>query len=139
MTYLANNLKQHVRKHFQDCCAYCLSPQSLIPVTFEFDHIVPISAGGETSFENLCLACPSCNSYKHDAQNAPDPKTREIVRLFHPHRDHWHEHFAWNKTQTLLLGFTPSARATMDKLHINRPALVELRELWVAFGKFPKN
>jgi hypothetical protein len=114
-----------------------LSPQVLIPVTFEFDHIIPRSAGGETKFENLCLACPSCNSYKHDAQTAFDPQTREEVRLLHPHRDRWQEHFVWQDTKTFLLGLTPVARATIDRLHLNRLAVVELRELWVAFNKFP--
>jgi HNH endonuclease len=137
MSYLSKDLKQRVREHFQDCCAYCLSPQALIPVTFEFDHIVPTSAGGETSFDNLCLACPSCNSYKQDVQSAPDPETGDGVALFQPQQDQWQEHFAWNETKTLLLGRTPSARATIARLRINRPALVELRELWVAFGRFP--
>jgi hypothetical protein len=137
MSYLSKDLKQRIREHFQDCCAYCLSPQALIPVTFEFDHITPTSAGGETSFENICLACPSCNSYKLDAQSGPDPETGKLVALFHPQQEQWHKHFAWDETKTLLLGLTPSGRATIVRLHMNRPALVGLRELWVAFGKFP--
>ena len=137
MIYLSKDLKRRIREKFQDCCAYCLSPQTLIPVTFEFDHIIPTSAGGKTMFENLCLACPSCNSYKHDAREVSDPETGKIITLFHPQQDNWQEHFAWNETYTLLLGKTPSAKVTLVKLHMNRPALVELRELWVAFGKFP--
>jgi HNH endonuclease len=137
MPYLSSDLKQRVREHFQNCCAYCLSPQRLIPVTFEFDHIVPQSDGGATTFENLCLACPSCNSYKHDAVSAPDPETGDLATLFHPQQDQWQAHFAWNEANTLLLGQTPSARATIIKLRINRPALVELRDLWVDFGYFP--
>jgi hypothetical protein len=137
MAYLTNDLKRRVRERFQNCCAYCRSPQSLIPVTFEFDHITPESAGGETTFANLCFACPSCNSHKHDAVSAVDSATGEVVALFHPHQDQWHEHFAWDETKMMLLGQTSKARATIERLQINRPALVELRSLWVAFGKFP--
>lgn len=137
MSSPGSDLKRRVREHFQGCCAYCLSPQRLIPVTFEFDHIVPQAAGGDTTFENLCLACPMCNSYKQDAQQVTDPETGDLVRLFHPHQDEWQAQFAWDETKTLLLGQTPSARATIVRLRINRPALVELRELWVIFGHFP--
>ncbi len=135
--YISVSLRQRVRDHFTHCCAYCLSPQSLIPVTFEFDHIVPRALGGETTFENLCFACPSCNSYKHDEQSAVDPETGSSLPLFHPHQDSWSAHFFWSEDKTQLLAKSATARATIAKLQLNRFALVELRELWVAFGKFP--
>ncbi|MBD2694826.1 HNH endonuclease [Anabaena catenula] len=34
-------------------------------MTFEVEHIRPLSLGGEAIFENLCFACPSCNRYWH--------------------------------------------------------------------------
>ncbi|MEQ8973314.1 MAG: HNH endonuclease [Coleofasciculus sp. C1-SOL-03] len=45
---------------------------------------MPRSAGGETVFDNLCLACPTCNRYKATRQTVPDPLTGESVALFHP-------------------------------------------------------
>ena len=30
----------------------------------EVEHILPMIAGGETTEDNLCLACPRCNRYK---------------------------------------------------------------------------
>ena len=40
-------------------CAYC---RCLDPDTI--DHVVPLSKGGEHSWENVVLACRSCNSRK---------------------------------------------------------------------------
>jgi 5-methylcytosine-specific restriction endonuclease McrA len=65
--------------------------------TFEFEHIIPRSADGETVLENLCLSCPSCNRYKAQRQQASDPDTNELVALFHPHWQKWIEHFAWSE------------------------------------------
>ena len=83
--YIAESLKQEIRSHFADCCAYCHTAHALMPVTFECEHIIPRSAGGKTVFENLCLACPMCNRYKSNRQLVPDPQTEEKVLLFHPH------------------------------------------------------
>jgi 5-methylcytosine-specific restriction endonuclease McrA len=82
--YVPVKLQQRVREHFQDCCGYCHTSKVVLPVSFEFEHIVPSSAGGETVFENLCFACPMCNRYKAARQTAKDPETGENVPLFHP-------------------------------------------------------
>ncbi|MFH7024759.1 MAG: HNH endonuclease [Heteroscytonema crispum UTEX LB 1556] len=73
-----------MRNNFADCCAYCRTAESLTVTTFEFEHIIPLSAEGETIFENLCLSCPSCNRYKASRQTALDSITQEEVKLFHP-------------------------------------------------------
>jgi hypothetical protein len=45
-------------------CQYC----GVRPGTPELtiDHVVPRSQGGQTTWENCCLACVECNSYKAD-------------------------------------------------------------------------
>lgn len=115
--YISENLKQQIYNYFANCCAYCLSANSLMPVTFECEHIIPRSAGGKTVFENLCLACPMCNRYKSSRQNVPDPQTQEIVALFHPHLQKWTEHFAWNESNTEIIGLTAVGRATIFALN----------------------
>ena len=40
-------------------CFYCNSGVSL-----EFDHYIPLSAGGENSIDNVVMCCKSCNSRK---------------------------------------------------------------------------
>ena len=57
--YVLAALRRHVRARFMDRCAYCLTAEALIAAIFEIEHIIPRSAGGETVFDNLCLACPT--------------------------------------------------------------------------------
>lgn len=135
--YISKNLKQQISRHFADCCAYCRNAYVLMPVTFECEHIIPLSAGGKTVFENLCLACPMCNRYKSNHQQAPDPKTEEIVSLFHPHLQVWTEHFTWNENATEIIGLTAVGRATISTLKMNRPDLVRVRAMWVELGEHP--
>ena len=57
--YISVELQKQIRHCFADCCAYCRTAESLTVTTFEFEHIIPPSAGGETTFENLCLGSAS--------------------------------------------------------------------------------
>ncbi len=129
-------LRRRIRAHFTLCCAYCRTHESLTVVTFEVEHIVPRSSGGLTEFENLCLACPSCNRFK---SNRLHGKTDDglVCPLFHPQRDPWHQHFDWSIDGTLIVGLTPAGKATIQLLRMNRPQLTEVRFLWVAAGKHP--
>ncbi len=136
-TYVPAALRRRVREHFKDCCAYCLSAERLTVVTFEIEHITPQVAGGETRFENLCLACPSCNRRKATRRQAVDPETGEQVALYHPHRDVWNAHFSWLEDDTVLKGLTPEGRATVQALEMNRAQLARVRRLWVKLGEHP--
>jgi hypothetical protein len=49
--------------------------------------------------------------------------------LFHPRVDRWVEHFAWSDDTTLLIGTTPTGRATVEELKLNREAVVNLRRV----------
>ena len=40
-------------------CVYCGTEKELT-----IDHVIPISQGGKTSFENCVAACKTCNSKK---------------------------------------------------------------------------
>ena len=115
-------------------CAYCQTPEHLTSVTFEVDHIVPVSAGGETTVENLCLACPSCNRHKAARQTAPDPDTGQEAPVYHPRQQAWTTHFAWNTNTAHIIGLTAIGRATVSALRMNRPALAHLRQLWRKMG-----
>lgn len=135
--YIPVDLQRQIRDRFLNCCAYCYTAEVLTVTTFEFEHIIPRSAGGETVFENLCLACPSCNRYKATRQTAVDPITGESVSLFHPQRQVWEEHFRWNDDATEIIGLTPVGRATISALKMNRPQLTRVRGMWVKMGEHP--
>lgn len=127
-------LRQAVLAAARDRCAYCLSPAQMMGVTFEIDHVIPHSAGGRTSLDNLCLSCPTCNRHKAKRLRARDPLSGRIVTLFHPKRDVWAQHFTWSADRTHILGLTPKGRATVEALHFNRLAMVQLRRYWSATG-----
>ena len=135
--YISVELQRLIREHFKDCCAYCQTSEHLTVTNFEFEHIQPRSAGGETNFENLCLSCPSCNRYKSSRQTAIDPLTREQVVLFNPQKQLWNDHFKWNQNQTEIIGITTEGRATIEALRMNRPQLIRVRAMWVKMGEHP--
>lgn len=51
-----------IRVLLKDCCAYCGVP---LNGGGEIDHILPVSQGGDSSPNNLTLACRTCNRDKH--------------------------------------------------------------------------
>ncbi len=118
-------------------CAYCRSAEALMGVTFEIEHIIPRSAGGETKADNLCLSCPTCNRHKAARLTVRDPESGEEVSLFHPHHQVWSDHFTWSADGARVIGLTTVGRATTAALRMNRPQIVLLRRYWAALGLHP--
>ncbi len=135
--YVPAALKRLIRTRFGDRCAYCRSAEDLTATQFEIEHIRPRADGGETLYDNLCLACPMCNRFKSDSASAIDPVTNESAELFHPQRDLWIEHFRWSEDGTEVIGLTASGRATAEKLRMNRASMVRVRRMWVAMSEHP--
>ncbi|WP_174763115.1 HNH endonuclease [Anabaena sp. UHCC 0187] len=106
-----------------------------IPMTY--DHIHPVSKGGETTFENLCLACRSCNEFKSDAVESIDPLSGETIQLFNPRKQKWADHFGWSADGTRLEGINAIGRTTIVKLRINNPIILIARKRWVISGWHP--
>src|SRR5947207_3095547 len=102
---------------------YCRLPMDCSVLSFEVDHIVAEKHGGQTTEANLALACCYCNRFKGPNLSGVDPATGATVRLFHPRRDKWADHFFWKDTK--LVGRTPVGRVTIRVLEIN--ALGHLR------------
>lgn len=118
-------------------CAYCRTPTAISGARLVVDHIVPEAAGGPTKFENLCLACHSCNEFKGAQVASRDPVSRKLVPLFHPRRQRWSDHFRWSRDGSGIVGLTPVGRATSLALNMNHPLIVEARRLWAAVGWHP--
>lgn len=131
------NLRRKVSASARGRCAFCLSEERLMGVTFEVDHIIPRIRGGKTVIENLCLCCPSCNRHKAAKTRATDPLTHTETSLFHPKFDNWPEHFEWSDDGREMIGLTPTGRATIETLKMNRPQMLELRKYWLATGNHP--
>jgi hypothetical protein len=136
-TYIPQALRTEAENHFRGRCAYCLSPQELMNVTFEVDHIRPEKAGGLTVSDNLALSCPLCNGFKGARTHGRDPETGRDVPLFHPRQQNWVRHFRWAADQQTIEGRTRSGRATVETLQLNNPNLLRLRTIWLAIGSSP--
>lgn len=63
-------LSQAIRSRAHGRCQYCLMHESLQGATFHIEHVVPKSKGGESTLENLALACPGCNLHKSRQDNS---------------------------------------------------------------------
>jgi hypothetical protein len=135
--YISVELQRRIRVRFGNACAYCRTAEHLTATSFEFEHIMPRSAGGLTEFENLCLSCPMRNRYKSDQNSGIDPQSHQSSPLFHPHHDRWEDHFAWGKDGTELIGATAKGRATVIALKINRPQMIRIRRMWIALNEHP--
>lgn len=57
-------------------CYYCRSV--VLTSQIEFDHVIPLSKGGEHSVANLCVACIGCNRSKHDHLLPKWPKCGQL-------------------------------------------------------------
>lgn len=120
--------------HFGSQCAYCHTPTLITGGRPVVDHIVPRAAGGQTVPENLCPACHACNESKGSQTRAPDPQSGEVAALFHSRQQPWRDHFRWSEDGTLVVGLTPTGRATIAGLDVNHAGIVDARRLWVRVG-----
>jgi hypothetical protein len=59
------------------------------------------------------------------------------VQLFHPLSQQWRDHFAWDESNTLIIGLTACGRATIIALKMNNEAVVRARRRWVEAGWHP--
>lgn len=136
-TYIPTSLKSKIEQVDRDRCCYCLTQEANSGISMSFDHIRPQSKGGETTFDNVCLACRSCNEFKSDLIEAEDPLTQSTVLLFHPRQQQWSDHFTWSEDGTKVEGLTDVGRASVLALQMNHPTIVVARRRWVASGWHP--
>lgn len=57
--YVPDELKRRIFDRDEGKCVYCKSVENI-----EYDHITPVSRGGESTEDNLQLLCRSCNRAK---------------------------------------------------------------------------
>lgn len=119
--------RRHVAGRAGGCCEYCWSQQRFSPDPFAVEHIVPQCAGGDDGPENLALSCNGCNGRKYTAVSAIDPVTGAEAPLYNPRTDTWEQHFIWSEDYSVIIGLTPTGRATVERLELNRDGVKNLR------------
>jgi HNH endonuclease len=135
--YIPESLKTQVEQTDRQRCCYCLTSQANSGMPMTHDHVLPRSKGGDTSFQNLCLACRTCNEFKSDTTQANDPLTGVPVQLFNPRLQKWTKHFTWNFDSTKVEGLTATGRATIVALRMNNAIIVSARWRWAINGRYP--
>jgi HNH endonuclease len=131
------SLRIQVFERALGCCEYCLSQSEFSHDDFSVEHVLPKALGGTDELENLALSCQACNNRKFTAQVAIDPISGESERLYHPRQDVWTEHFRWTTQFSEVVGISPVGRATVQRLELNRPGLVNLRRALHKAGCHP--
>lgn len=122
-----------VRRRAGDVSEYCRIPQEATPlISFHVEHTIARQHGGGDDPSLLCLACDRCNAYKGPNLTSVDPDSAVIVPLFNPRQDAWNDHFLLRGG--VVVGLTPTGRATVRLLNMNAPRRVELREEWIGEG-----
>jgi len=137
MSRISAKLREKIIDAAENRCGYCQTPQDLVPIPFEIEHITPKAAGGTDDEENLWLSCGVCNSFKHAKTHAVDPLTNTETPLFNPRRQVWSEHFEFSENQTEIVGKTVCGHATVASLKLNNARVVKMRKLWISVGWFP--
>ncbi|MGB7160463.1 MAG: HNH endonuclease signature motif containing protein [Tepidisphaeraceae bacterium] len=128
-------LRAAVIRRAEQRCEYCGLSQVGQEAAFHIDHVVPRAAAGTTAENNLALACVSCSLHKAAKQAAVDPDDGAIVPLFNPRSQQWAGHFRWQGET--VVGTTPSGRATVTALKLNRPLILAIRREEASRGRHP--
>jgi hypothetical protein len=130
-------IRELVRRRAGDCCEYCHLPQDATPfITFHIEHVIAKQhTPNDKDMDNpnrLALSCDRCNLFKGPNLSSVDPESEQIVNLFNPRSDNWTDHFALRSG--LIVGLSPTGRATVRLLNMNDTRRVDLREQWLDEG-----
>jgi hypothetical protein len=130
-------LQQQVVERARSCCEYCYSQARYATQSFSIEHIIARNKGGIAALDNLALSCQGCNNHKYNKIEGRDPVSGQTVSLYHPRQQRWEDHFVWNEDYTLIIGITPTGRATVETLRLNREGVVNLRRVLYMMGEHP--
>jgi hypothetical protein len=131
-TYIKASLRKQVYQRAKGCCEYCLIPDIAAFAPHEVDHVIAEKHGGLTKADNLALSCTLCNKHKGSDLTSIDPETGDIVPLYHPRKDQWHEHFQIKDAK--LIALSAKARVTIRLLQLNQQDRIEEREYLLEAG-----
>ncbi len=127
--------RQFVIQRAERVCEYCrMSQDALQFFTFHVEHIRAQQHLEDDLLENLALACPHCNFHKGPNLTSIDPATGDVVELFKPRQQLWHDHFAVEEAR--IIGRTPTGRVTARLLQMNSASQMKIRARLIARGEF---
>ena len=136
---MTDALRSTIQTRAAHCCEYCQTQEAFSHDPFSAEHILPAAKGGADTLDNLAWSCLGCNFHKFTAIVAIDLVTEDMAPLFNPRKDSWDVHFRWDEEFTLIIGLTPSGRATVTRLKLNRVGIVNMRQVLAMADKHPPN
>ena len=122
-----------VRARYQ--CEYCRRPEMDSFIRYQSDHIVSRKHGGKTILENLAHTCPICNNAKGTDLSTFLQDEDKLIRLFHPRKDDWFDHFGVE--DGLITSKTDIGAATIKLLKLNDINRILERLDLIEAGLFP--
>jgi HNH endonuclease len=134
-TYLSTSLRQLVSQRASGACEYCRIHQAFSIYSHEIDHVIALKHGGESTDDNLVLACLPCNRHKGSDLTSIDPLRGVITPLFNPRTQIWLEHFQLEGG--LIVGITAIGQTTIFLLQINETSRLQLRQALVTQRLYP--
>ncbi|MCB8944649.1 MAG: HNH endonuclease [Ardenticatenaceae bacterium] len=137
MSQVPRKIRDQIAAEAKHRCGYCLMQEVVSGIPLTLEHIVPQAKDGSDETENLWLSCRLCNEAKHVLTEHQDPQTGEMVPLFNPRYQIWHDHFRWHENGTIMVGLTAVGRATIEALSLNSELRQRSRAIWVEAGYHP--
>jgi len=132
---VSESLRRFIAERAAYRCEYCLLHEDDAYSPHQIDHIISRKHGGQSDSDNLAYACLRCNAWKGSDVGSIDTETRKFVRLFHPRRERWDDHFVFRGA--LIEPLSDEGRATVRLLKLNLDKRVAERRLLAAVGRYP--
>ena len=129
-------LRLQIRIRAKFGCEYCLLHEDDALFPHVPDHIISLRHHGQTNIENLAWSCYLCNHLKGCDLASLDPETGRVIRLFHPRKDRWSEHFRLDGATIFPL--TAIGRATAELLELNSWRSIAVRGNLIDAGRYPR-
>lgn len=133
-TYISAELRRHVVNRAERLCEYCLIHEDDTFFGCYIDHILSEKHGGQTSANNLALACTFCNLHK-GSDIASLPVQGVLVRFFNTRTDLWSGHFALNGS--VIQPLTKNGEVTARIFQFNNSDRTLERQLLIKVDKYP--
>jgi hypothetical protein len=134
-SYIDAKLRRRVRARAKNVCEYCLIHERDTFLGCQIDHIVAEKHGGNTTAENLSLACTLCNRAKGTDLGSLSATSGQLVRLFNPRIDDWAAHFEMSGDS--ILSKTEIGEVTARLLGFNVTERRLERSALKAIGRYP--
>src|ERR1700733_8403789 len=91
--HISDRLRQKAATRPEPLSVSCLIHEEDAYVGLQVDHIISKKHGGQTTAQNLALACACCNRQKGTDISAMDPISGRFVALYNPRKSLWRDHF----------------------------------------------